>query len=412
MTTFHLIAAVSSIVTVFASLSSECAAGTCDGSSKALLQSKKKLSHTKTDETVAAGATKVYELVVSGLCTHYVTSPEDCEEAAQQLWFDDTSVSDDGQSGKPWDPPGCYYEGGSLKFNSDGSNTGKCHHYDKCLCINVTATAAAEASKVYELVVSGLCTHYVTSQADCEEAAQQLWFDDTSVSDDGQSGKPWDPPGCYYESSSLKFNSDGSNTGKCHHYDKCLCINVTATAAANATANATTTTTTATPIPRACKSMDSPAPGYQVYDSQGHTCSWYAANWQQCGHHNNLPHFQAESLCCECSGGSTHWCSDTDYGALDQSGANCSAYYVTDFSKRAERCAGSLDDGDFLVKSMCCACGGGTFEAQCANTNDYNDRAGYGCDYYRANPQKCGDWDDQHFHAASMCCACGGGTMV
>ena len=41
---------------------------------------------------------------------------------------------DDGQNGVSYDPPFCYFEGGSLKFNSLGTNTGPCTASDNCLC--------------------------------------------------------------------------------------------------------------------------------------------------------------------------------------------------------------------------------------------------------------------------------------
>ena len=44
------------------------------------------------------------------------------------------------QSNVNYDPPYCYYEGGRLKFNSGGRNTGKCTASDNCLCKNNDAT--------------------------------------------------------------------------------------------------------------------------------------------------------------------------------------------------------------------------------------------------------------------------------
>jgi hypothetical protein len=57
-----------------------------------------------------------------------------CAAAAVSLGFADTTVSDDGQHGVSYDPKGCYYEGGSLKYNSAQSNTGSCTSSDMCLC--------------------------------------------------------------------------------------------------------------------------------------------------------------------------------------------------------------------------------------------------------------------------------------
>ena len=46
----------------------------------------------------------------------------------------DVTVEGDGKSGATDYPPFCYFEGGSLKFNNMGSNTGSCAPNKKCLC--------------------------------------------------------------------------------------------------------------------------------------------------------------------------------------------------------------------------------------------------------------------------------------
>ena len=63
-----------------------------------------------------------------------IRTPLQCEKAALQLNRRDTTVEDDRQNGVSYDPPYCYYEGGRLKFNSGGTNTGPCKPSDKCLC--------------------------------------------------------------------------------------------------------------------------------------------------------------------------------------------------------------------------------------------------------------------------------------
>ena len=75
----------------------------------------------------------------------------------------------------------------------------------------------------YVEVTSGSCTP-ITSSAACASAAQALGLSDTTVSEDGQSGVSFDPPYCYYESNSLKYNNNGTNTGACSSNDKCLCL--------------------------------------------------------------------------------------------------------------------------------------------------------------------------------------------
>ena len=68
-------------------------------------------------------------------CNDIKTTSE-CEAAALELRLPDTSVTDDGQNGFGQDPPYCYFENGSLKFNYGGTNTGLCgSNNDKCICI-------------------------------------------------------------------------------------------------------------------------------------------------------------------------------------------------------------------------------------------------------------------------------------
>ena len=60
--------------------------------------------------------------------------------------------------------------------------------------------------------------------SECEAAAKQLGLSDMTATDDGQNGFDRDPPYCYFESDTLKFNYGGTNTGLCgSNNDKCLC---------------------------------------------------------------------------------------------------------------------------------------------------------------------------------------------
>ena len=79
----------------------------------------------------------------------------------------------------------------------------------------------------YEVVTTRSECSRVTSLADCETAARELGLSDTTASDDGQDGVTFDPPYCYFESSRLKFNSLGTNTGACTPYDQCICATST-----------------------------------------------------------------------------------------------------------------------------------------------------------------------------------------
>ena len=70
----------------------------------------------------------------SAISCDFVRSASECESAAHELGLSDVTVVDDGQNGVTYDPPFCYFEGGSLKFNNFGTNTGPCTTSDKCLC--------------------------------------------------------------------------------------------------------------------------------------------------------------------------------------------------------------------------------------------------------------------------------------
>eukprot|EP00936_MAST-01D_sp_MAST-1D-sp1_P000605 g605.t1 len=169
---------------------------------------------------------------------------EECSAAAARLGLSDTTASDDGQRSVSFDPPGCYFEGGSLKFNSDLSNTGRCTTSDNCVlrgvgrgcnaCPNGTMSAAdapyisgcdtcAAGYHVGRplpgfMQTSGSCTHVITTIDECTRTARYLNLSVTAQ-DDGQNQVSYDPPGCYYEGNQLKFNADLTNTGPCTGYD-------------------------------------------------------------------------------------------------------------------------------------------------------------------------------------------------
>ena len=63
----------------------------------------------------------------------------DCSAAGAALGLSDKTAVDDGQNGVSYDPSYCYFEGGSLKFNSAGTNTGDCTDKDTCVCLGECA---------------------------------------------------------------------------------------------------------------------------------------------------------------------------------------------------------------------------------------------------------------------------------
>ena len=75
-----------------------------------------------------------YKLVTSGSPNCNLSSLAECSAAATALGLSDTTASDDNQSGVSHDPPYCYVEGGTLKYNSNGLNTGDCSSSENCIC--------------------------------------------------------------------------------------------------------------------------------------------------------------------------------------------------------------------------------------------------------------------------------------
>ena len=83
----------------------------------------------------------------TGSCAWNITSPAECSEQAQLMGFHDVTATDDGQTSVSFDPPWCYYEDGSLKFNA-GSNTGICTLGDICLCKGTPTSSLAIAPRL------------------------------------------------------------------------------------------------------------------------------------------------------------------------------------------------------------------------------------------------------------------------
>ena len=317
----------------------------------------------------SATSSSTFHLRLYGICDTPLTTMADCATAAQAIDVRDASgqpawtPSDDNQVSVSFDPPYCYFEGGQLKFNSGGTNSGPCSSSDQCLCNGEQAPAmppppippvAPAGSRGIFTIVSGFqnceytssapnfpgaydcitdgegdygtnedctveinafgnvsfvqydiennydyvminhteyrdmrttpssvltepgmrmtwhsdssttrrgfiicgsdlgpspapppwlpdmhptyhtrstgtCAVQVTTREDCAFAAYTLNLRDSSgnpawvPSDDLQSNIAFDPPFCYFESNTLKFNVDGSNSGVCTNDDICLC---------------------------------------------------------------------------------------------------------------------------------------------------------------------------------------------
>ena len=104
----------------------------------------------------------LYTGLTQGSCgsDYAITTLSQCGTAAQRLNKWDTTASNDGQTSVWYDPPYCYYEGGSLKLNS-GGNTGSCTVQDECLCTKPSSLGTGVTC------ASNTC-HY-PSDGDCDD---------------------------------------------------------------------------------------------------------------------------------------------------------------------------------------------------------------------------------------------------
>lgn len=137
---------------------------------------------------------------------------------------------------------------------------------------------------------------------------------------------------------------------------------------------------------------------WNVGDSWGDGCDWYAGNPEWCGSYD-WADFTASELCCACTGGLSHTteCVDQDNGAGDITGDGCDWY--TNYPSGC----GLYNTADFDSTEMCCACGAG--DHVCTDT-ETTDSFGDGCAWYADNTEWCGFFDDADFEASNMCCGC------
>eukprot|EP00939_MAST-03C_sp_MAST-3C-sp1_P002921 g2921.t1 len=165
-------------------------------------------------------------------------------------------------------------------------------------------------------------------------------------------------------------------------------------------------------------------------DADGWKCDLYDAYPEYCAYAALMDDddFTSSTMCCSCGGGSAlddGTCHDTNNGAADAFGHDCSFY---DTSPSACAAGDMFDDDDFTLTEMCCACGGGSTtptptpaptptppsDGTCHDTNNgATDAFDDDCSFYDASPSACvaGDvFDDDDFTLIEMCCACGGGA--
>ena len=75
-----------------------------------------------------------YTLVKNDSTCYELTSISECSNAAAALNLSDRTAEEDDQFGVTNAPTSCYLDGGVLKFNSKGMNTGVCTMIAQCVC--------------------------------------------------------------------------------------------------------------------------------------------------------------------------------------------------------------------------------------------------------------------------------------
>ena len=235
----------------------------------------------------------------------------------------------------------------------------------------------------------------------------------------------------------------------------CACGGGTSNVVATASPIASTVAPTGTPAhpPTVCTDTS-----FGALDEDEYGCSFYDTHQEDCGDLFDDVDFTLQVMCCACGGGTAYVapptsvsltvspvgpptsCENTNAGALDEDEYGCSYYDVNEAD-----CALQVDDGDFTLLTMCCACGGGTSyvmtttspsvmatasptaapafpptnhpTAPLSECNDTSfgalDEDEYDCSWYRTTPEDCNAiFDDIDFTVLTMCCGCGGGTNL
>ena len=120
---------------------------------------------------------------------------------------------------------------------------------------------AASEQPSYVQISSGRCDTsghaYLTTIAECQQAASYLMKPDTLAGGDGlTTGSAGRPPYCYYKPSNYGHHQDlwfltGANTGDCTVLRQCLCRLVTPTPASTPAPTPFSSDATASPTPEA-----------------------------------------------------------------------------------------------------------------------------------------------------------------
>ena len=176
--------------------------------------------------------------------TCYYASDGDCDDGGEGAEYTICAVSTDcydcgprASAPSPPPPPSAPCPSVCASYAADGFCDQSCNleycypPFDGGDCAPAPLPPPPPPVLLYELVTSGRCAAPVASLTACNHAALEVGLA-TAASpryaiDDGQpNGVTFDPPFCYYEANTLKFNTRGSNTGTCSIYDQCLCMRV------------------------------------------------------------------------------------------------------------------------------------------------------------------------------------------
>ena len=143
-------------------------------------------------------------MVSEGKCDSYITTREECQQAAQEIDREAACRKWGGPEVCKWTntaigrnyrqnnhPPGCYlvwvWSQRVLSWNSESPAYGECSRGTECICKSTTATTATAVTTTtsapttetttstrYIMKSEGQCDSYITTPEECEQAAREI----------------------------------------------------------------------------------------------------------------------------------------------------------------------------------------------------------------------------------------------
>eukprot|EP00942_MAST-04A_sp_MAST-4A-sp1_P007079 g7079.t1 len=242
--------------------------------------------------------------------------------------------------------------------------------------------------KAYELISSSTDScERIKTKNECENAASFLQLSDTYASLDEQGGVSYDPPYCYFESSELKFNADGSNTGDCTSSDKCLCKKIlvgnTCTLPSDCTSGICATRCCAANINNCaqCNSNGECSTCNSGYYKASSTCLTKKSDGVQCTGSNQCSSGTCATRCCAANINNCAQCNSNGECSTCNSG-----YYKassTCLTKKSDgvQCTGSNQCSSGTCATRCCAAN----INNCAQCNSNGECSTCNSGYYKAS---------------------------